>query len=69
MIIENFGEIVILLCVFEVIIGIVVIKVDGVYLLCNKVVMDSFSKKFLGRGVYFKNEEDDIVVVDIYVYL
>lgn len=66
---ENLGEIVISPRVLEVITGIAATKVDGVHSLRNKAVTDSLSKKSLGRGVYLKNEEDDTVVADIYVYL
>ncbi|HEO6328709.1 TPA: Asp23/Gls24 family envelope stress response protein [Streptococcus agalactiae] len=66
---ENLGEIVILPRVLEVITGIAATKVDGVHSLRNKAVTDSLSKKSLGRGVYLKNEEDDTVAADIYVYL
>lgn len=66
---ENLGEIVISPRVLEVITGIAATKVDGVHSLRNKAVMDSLSKKSLGRGVYLKNEEDDTVAADIYVYL
>lgn len=66
---ENLGEIVISPRVFEVITGIAATKVDGVHSLRNKAVTDSLSKKSLGRGVYLKNEEDDTVAADIYVYL
>ncbi|HEN9302030.1 TPA: Asp23/Gls24 family envelope stress response protein [Streptococcus agalactiae] len=66
---ENLGEIVISPRVLEVITGIAATKVDGVHSLRNKAVTDSLSKKSLGRGVYLKNEEDDIVAADIYVYL
>ncbi|HGI2873311.1 TPA: Asp23/Gls24 family envelope stress response protein [Streptococcus agalactiae] len=66
---ENLGEIVISPRVLEVITGIAAIKVDGVHSLRNKAVTDSLSKKSLGRGVYLKNEEDDTVAADIYVYL
>ncbi|HEO5631910.1 TPA: Asp23/Gls24 family envelope stress response protein [Streptococcus agalactiae] len=66
---ENLGEIVISPRVLEVITGIAATKVDGVHSLRNKVVTDSLSKKSLGRGVYLKNEEDDTVAADIYVYL
>ncbi|HFH8659399.1 TPA: Asp23/Gls24 family envelope stress response protein [Streptococcus agalactiae] len=66
---ENLGEIVISPRVLEVITGIAATKVDGVHLLRNKAVTDSLSKKSLGRGVYLKNEEDDTVAADIYVYL
>ncbi|HEN3143790.1 TPA: Asp23/Gls24 family envelope stress response protein [Streptococcus agalactiae] len=66
---ENLGEIVISPRVLEVITGIVATKVDGVHSLRNKAVTDSLSKKSLGRGVYLKNEEDDTVAADIYVYL
>ncbi|HEO4761413.1 TPA: Asp23/Gls24 family envelope stress response protein [Streptococcus agalactiae] len=66
---ENLGEIVISPCVLEVITGIAATKVDGVHSLRNKAVTDSLSKKSLGRGVYLKNEEDDTVAADIYVYL
>ncbi|HEN9233595.1 TPA: Asp23/Gls24 family envelope stress response protein [Streptococcus agalactiae] len=66
---ENLGEIVISPRVLEVITGIAATKVDGVYSLRNKAVTDSLSKKSLGRGVYLKNEEDDTVAADIYVYL
>ncbi|HEO1011838.1 TPA: Asp23/Gls24 family envelope stress response protein [Streptococcus agalactiae] len=66
---ENLGEIVISPRVLEVITGIAATKVDGVHSLRNKAVTDSLSKKSLGRGVYLKNEEDDAVAADIYVYL
>ncbi|HEN6302386.1 TPA: Asp23/Gls24 family envelope stress response protein [Streptococcus agalactiae] len=66
---ENLGEIVISPRVLEVITGIAATKVDGVHSLHNKAVTDSLSKKSLGRGVYLKNEEDDTVAADIYVYL
>ena len=66
---ENLGEIVISPRVLEVITGIAATKVDGVHSLRNKAVTDSISKKSLGRGVYLKNEEDDTVAADIYVYL
>ncbi len=67
---ENLGEIVISPRVLEVITGIAAAtKVDGVHSLRNKAVTDSLSKKSLGRGVYLKNEEDDTVAADIYVYL
>ncbi|MCD0098468.1 Asp23/Gls24 family envelope stress response protein [Streptococcus agalactiae] len=66
---ENLGEIVISPRVLEVITGIATTKVDGVHSLRNKAVTDSLSKKSLGRGVYLKNEEDDTVAADIYVYL
>lgn len=66
---ENLGEIVISPRVLEVITGIAATKVDGVHSLRNKAVTDSLSKKSLGRGVYLKNEEDDTVAADIYVYL
>ncbi|MFS6427174.1 Asp23/Gls24 family envelope stress response protein [Streptococcus agalactiae] len=66
---ENLGEIVISPRVLEVITGIAATKVDGVHSLRNKAVTDSLSKKSLGRGVYLKNEEDDTVDADIYVYL
>ncbi|HEN7885749.1 TPA: Asp23/Gls24 family envelope stress response protein [Streptococcus agalactiae] len=66
---ENLGEIVISPRVLEVITGIAATKVDGVHSLRNKAVTDSLSKKSLGRGVYLKNEEDDTVATDIYVYL
>ncbi|HGC9385108.1 TPA: Asp23/Gls24 family envelope stress response protein [Streptococcus agalactiae] len=66
---ENLGEIVISPRVLEVITGIASTKVDGVHSLRNKAVTDSLSKKSLGRGVYLKNEEDDTVAADIYVYL
>lgn len=66
---ENLGEIVISPRVLEVITGIAATKVDGVHSLRNKAVTDSLSKKYLGRGVYLKNEEDDTVAADIYVYL
>lgn len=69
MITENLGEIVISPRVLEVITGIAATKVDGVHSLRNKAVTDSLSKKSLGRGVYLKNEEDDTVAADIYVYL
>ena len=65
---ENLGEIVISPRVLEVITGIAATKVDGVHSLRNKAVTDSLSKKSLGRGVYLKNEEDDTVAADIYVY-
>lgn len=66
---ENLGEIVISPRVLGVITGIAATKVDGVHSLRNKAVTDSLSKKSLGRGVYLKNEEDDTVAADIYVYL
>ncbi|HEO7591818.1 TPA: Asp23/Gls24 family envelope stress response protein [Streptococcus agalactiae] len=66
---ENLGEIVISPRVLEVITGIAATKVDGVHSLRNKAVTDSLSKKSLGRGIYLKNEEDDTVAADIYVYL
>lgn len=66
---ENLGEIVISPRVLEVITGIAATKVDGVHSLRNKAATDSLSKKSLGRGVYLKNEEDDTVAADIYVYL
>ncbi|HFZ9785138.1 TPA: Asp23/Gls24 family envelope stress response protein [Streptococcus agalactiae] len=66
---ENLGEIVISPRVLEVITGIAATKVDGVHSLRNKAVTDSLSKKSLGRGVYLKNEEDDTVAADIYIYL
>lgn len=66
---ENLGEIVISPRILEVITGIAATKVDGVHSLRNKAVTDSLSKKSLGRGVYLKNEEDDTVAADIYVYL
>ncbi|HEO2252778.1 TPA: Asp23/Gls24 family envelope stress response protein [Streptococcus agalactiae] len=66
---ENLGEIVISPRVLEVITGIAATKVDGVHSLRNKAVTDSLSKKSLGRGAYLKNEEDDTVAADIYVYL
>ncbi|HFU6963773.1 TPA: Asp23/Gls24 family envelope stress response protein [Streptococcus agalactiae] len=66
---ENLGEIVISPRVLEVITGIAATKVDGIHSLRNKAVTDSLSKKSLGRGVYLKNEEDDTVAADIYVYL
>lgn len=66
---ENLGEIVISPRVLEVITGIAATKVDGVHSLRNKAVTDGLSKKSLGRGVYLKNEEDDTVAADIYVYL
>ncbi|HFH7797524.1 TPA: Asp23/Gls24 family envelope stress response protein [Streptococcus agalactiae] len=66
---ENLREIVISPRVLEVITGIAATKVDGVHSLRNKAVTDSLSKKSLGRGVYLKNEEDDTVAADIYVYL
>lgn len=66
---ENLGEIVISPRVLEVITGIAATKVDGVHSLRNKAVTDSLSKKSLSRGVYLKNEEDDTVAADIYVYL
>ncbi|HEN6258073.1 TPA: Asp23/Gls24 family envelope stress response protein [Streptococcus agalactiae] len=66
---ENLGEIVISPRVLEVITGIAATKVDGVHSLRNKAVTDSLSKKSLDRGVYLKNEEDDTVAADIYVYL
>ncbi|HGI2659066.1 TPA: Asp23/Gls24 family envelope stress response protein [Streptococcus agalactiae] len=66
---ENLGEIVISPRVLEVITGIAATKVDGVHSLRNKAVTDSLSKKSLGRGVYLKNEEDDTVAADVYVYL
>ncbi|HFH8635037.1 TPA: Asp23/Gls24 family envelope stress response protein [Streptococcus agalactiae] len=66
---ENLGEIVISPRVLEVITGIAATKVDGVHSLRNKAVTDSLSKRSLGRGVYLKNEEDDTVAADIYVYL
>lgn len=66
---ENLGEIVISPRVLEIITGIAATKVDGVHSLRNKAVTDSLSKKSLGRGVYLKNEEDDTVAADIYVYL
>lgn len=66
---ENLGEIVISPRVLEVITGIAATKVNGVHSLRNKAVTDSLSKKSLGRGVYLKNEEDDTVAADIYVYL
>lgn len=66
---ENLGEIVISPRVLEVITGIAATKVDGVHSLRNKAVTDSLNKKSLGRGVYLKNEEDDTVAADIYVYL
>lgn len=63
------GDIVIAPKVLEVITGIAATKVDGVHSLHNKKVADSFSKKNLGRGVYISDQEDDSLVVDIYVYL
>lgn len=63
------GEIVIAPRVLEVITGIAATKVEGVHSLHNKKVADSFSKTNLGRGVYIKNQEDETLVVDLYVYL
>lgn len=65
----TFGEIVIAPRVLEVITGIAATKVDGVHSLHNKKVADSFSKTNLGRGVYLKSQEDETLVVDLYVYL
>lgn len=66
---ENIGDIVISPRVLEVITGIAASKVDGVHTLRNKKVSDTLSKKNLGRGVYLKNDDNDDVIADIYVYL
>lgn len=63
------GEIEIAPRVLEVITGIAATKVDGVHSLHNKKVADSFSKANLGRGVYLTTQEDESLVVDLYVYL
>lgn len=63
------GEIEIAPRVLEVITGIAATKVEGVHSLHNKKVADSFSKTNLGRGVYLTTQEDESLVVDLYVYL
>lgn len=63
------GEIEIAPRVLEVITGIAATKVEGVHSLHNKKVADSFSKTNLGRGVYLTAQEDESLVVDLYVYL
>lgn len=64
---EALGEIVIALVV-ETIVAVAAAKIDGVYGLRNKSFADLIGKKADGRGVYV-HQEDDKVVVDIYVYL
>ena len=66
---EQYGEIVIAPRVLEKIIAIATAKVDGVHSLENKSVSDSLSKRALGRGVYFRTQEDGQISVDIYLYL
>lgn len=63
------GEIEIAPRVLEVITGIAATKVEGVHSLHNKKVADSFSKTTLSRGVYLTTQEDESLVVDLYVYL
>lgn len=65
---ETLGEIVIAPQVVETIVAIAAAKIDGVYSLRNKRFADRIGKKADGRGVYV-HQEDDKVVVDIYVYL
>ena len=65
---EALGEIVIAPQVVETIVAVAAAKIDGVYGLRNKSFADLIGKKADGRGVYV-HQEDDKVVVDIYVYL
>lgn len=64
----SLGEIVIAPQVVETIVAVAAAKVDGVYSLRNKRFADLIGKKADGRGVYV-HQEDDQVIVDIYVYL
>ena len=65
---ETLGEIVIAPQVVETIVAVAAAKIDGVYGLRNKSFADLIGKKADGRGVYV-HQDDDRVVVDIYVYL
>ena len=65
---EALGEIVIAPQVIETIVAIAAAKIDGVYSLRNKHFADLIGKKADGRGVYVRQDEDRIIV-DIYVYL
>ena len=65
---EALGEIVIAPQVIETIVAIAAAKIDGVYSLRNKRFADLIGKKADGRGVYVRQDEDK-VIVDIYVYL
>ncbi len=65
---ETLGEIVIAPQVVETIVAVAAAKIDGVYGLRNKSFADLLGKKPDGRGVYV-HQDDDRVVVDIYVYL
>lgn len=65
------GEIVIVFEVIEVIIGIVVFKVEGVYGMCGifvSNVIELLGWVVYGKGVYLVNEEDGLKV-DFYCYL
>lgn len=66
--VASLGEIVIAPQVVETIVAVAAAKVDGVYSLRNKRFADLIGKKADGRGVYV-HQEDDQVIVDIYVYL
>lgn len=65
---EQLGEIVIAPRVLEKIIAIATAKVDGVHSFSNKSVSDTLSKLSLGRGVYLKESEEELIA-DIYLYL
>ncbi|WP_172925727.1 Asp23/Gls24 family envelope stress response protein [Streptococcus sp. 1343] len=65
---EQFGEIVIVPRVLEKIIAIATAKVDGVHSFSNKSVSDTLSKLSLGRGVYLKENNEELTA-DIYLYL
>jgi uncharacterized alkaline shock family protein YloU len=66
---ETLGEIVIAPEVLEVIIGIAASKVEGVYSLRSKRVLDNMGKQSEGRGVYVLTDDEGNVAVDLYVYL
>ena len=66
---EDIGEIVIAPEVLEVIIGIASSKVEGVYSLRGKNVLDSIGKKSEGHGVYISTDDDGQLSADVYVYL
>lgn len=66
---ENIGEIVIAPEALEVIIGITASKVEGVYSLHGKRVLDSIGKKNEGYGVYASTDKEGQLSVDIYAHL
>ncbi|MCL2676779.1 MAG: Asp23/Gls24 family envelope stress response protein [Streptococcaceae bacterium] len=65
---EDLGEIIVAPEVIEVIIGINTAKVDGVYALRNKRLVDVLGKKSEGRGVYLEVKDSELIA-NIYVYL